>query len=210
MGKRRIEIHKIEDRKKRNVSFTKRRQGLFKKAADLCRLTGADISLLVISPGGKPHTFSSSSSSSISLNDLNYRLSNTINVKEEKVADDETARVSDDGFWWNNLNPEEIDSIEMLTAVRNQLLDVKEKVAQRKQELLAAAAKPIDIATSTSTTTTCTVVEKMKEDSSLMEDDLGMLLSDCYDDAQNWLPSIDDSGMLFEGLDYHESWLPVC
>ncbi|RZC77805.1 hypothetical protein C5167_001963 [Papaver somniferum] len=39
MGKRRIEIQKIEDRKKRNVSFTKRRQGLFKKAAELCRLT---------------------------------------------------------------------------------------------------------------------------------------------------------------------------
>ncbi|KAI3924420.1 hypothetical protein MKW98_032621 [Papaver atlanticum] len=194
MGKRRIEIQKIEDRKKRNVAFTKRRQGLFKEAADLCRLTGADISLLVISPGGKPYTFSSSS---ICLDDLNYRLSNTINVKEEKVADDETARVSDDGFWCNNLNPEEIDSIEKLTAVRNQLLDVKEKVAQRKQELQAAAAKPIDIATSTSTNTTCTVVEKMKEDSSLLEDDLGMLLSDCYDDAQNWLPFIDDSGMLF-------------
>ncbi|XP_026424089.1 MADS-box transcription factor 51-like [Papaver somniferum] len=197
MGKRRIEIKKIEDRKKRNVAFTKRRHGLFKKAADLCQLTGADISLLVISPGGNPYSFSSSS---ISLNDLHYRLSNAINVKEEKVADDETTRVTDDGFWWNNLNPEEIDSIEKLTAVRNQLLDVKEKVAQRKQELLAAAAKPIDIATSTSTTTTCTVVEKMKEDSSLLEDDLGMLLSDCYDDAQNWLPSI-------ESLHNFESWL---
>ncbi|RZC82883.1 hypothetical protein C5167_045666 [Papaver somniferum] len=46
MGKRRIEIKKIEDRKKRNVAFTKRRHGLFKKAADLCQLTGADISLL--------------------------------------------------------------------------------------------------------------------------------------------------------------------
>ncbi|KAI3939298.1 hypothetical protein MKW92_043456 [Papaver armeniacum] len=200
MGKRRIEIQKIEDRKKRNVAFTKRRQGLFKKAADLCRLTGADISLLVISPGGNPYSFSSSS---ISMNDLNYRLSNTINVKEGKVselADDETTRVSDDGFWWNNLNPEEIDSIEKLTAVRNQLLDVKEKVAQRKQELLAAAAKPIDVATSTSTTTTCTVVEKMKEDSSMLEDDLGMLLSDCYDDAQSWLPPI-------ESLHNFESWL---
>ncbi|KAI3924390.1 hypothetical protein MKW98_032591 [Papaver atlanticum] len=194
MGKRRIEIKKIEDRQKRNVAFTKRRHGLFKKAADLCRLTGADISLLVISPGGNPYTFSSSSS--MSLNDLNDRISNTINVKEEKVADDETTRVSDDGFWWNNLNPEEIDSIEKLTALRNQLLDVKEKVALRKQELLAAA-KATDIATST--TTTCTVVEKM-EDSSLLEDDLGMLLSDCYDDAQNWLPSI-------EGLDNFESWL---
>ncbi|XP_026416858.1 agamous-like MADS-box protein AGL97 [Papaver somniferum] len=178
MGKRRIEIKKIEDRQKRDVAFTKRRHGLFKKAADLCRLTGADISLL----------------------------NNTINVKEEKVADDETTRVADDGFWWNNLNPEEIDSIEKLTAVRNQLLDVKKKVAQRKQELLAAAAKPIDIATSTSTTTTCTVVEKMKEDSFLLEDDLRMLLSDCYDDAQNWLPSIDDSGTLFEGLDDLENW----
>ncbi|KAI3921217.1 hypothetical protein MKW92_052828 [Papaver armeniacum] len=194
MGKRRIEIKKIEDRQKRNVSFTKRRHGLFKKAADLCRLTGADISLLVISPGGNPFSFSSSS---ISLNDLNYRLNNTINVKEEKVADDERTRVSDGGFWWNNLNPEEIDSIEELTALRNQLLDVKEKVAQRKQELLAEA-EPI----ATSTT--------MEEDSSLFEDDLEKLLSDSYDDAQNWLPSIDDSGMLFEGLDYYESWLPVC
>ncbi|RZC77773.1 hypothetical protein C5167_002015 [Papaver somniferum] len=45
MGKRRIEIKKIEDRQKRDVAFTKRRHGLFKKAADLCRLTGADISL---------------------------------------------------------------------------------------------------------------------------------------------------------------------
>ncbi|RZC87301.1 hypothetical protein C5167_003914, partial [Papaver somniferum] len=44
MGKRRIEMKKIEDRQKRNVCFTKRRHGLFNKAADLCRLTGADIS----------------------------------------------------------------------------------------------------------------------------------------------------------------------
>ncbi|XP_026428988.1 MADS-box transcription factor 51-like [Papaver somniferum] len=201
MGKRRIEMKKIEDRQKRNVCFTKRRHGLFNKAADLCRLTGADISLLVISPGGNPYTFSSSS---ISWNDLNSRLKNTINFKEVKVADDERTRVSDDGFWWNNLNPEEIDSIEKLTAVRNQLLDVKEKVAQRKQELLAAAEP---IATST-TTSTCTVGE-MEEDSSLLEDDLEKLLSDAYDDAPNWLPSIDDSRMLFEGLDYDESWLPL-
>ncbi|RZC84348.1 hypothetical protein C5167_047134 [Papaver somniferum] len=130
MGKRRIEMKKIEDRQKRNVCFTKRRHSLFNKAADLCRLTGADISLLVISPG--------------------------------------------------------------------------EKVAQRKQELLAAAEP---IATST-TTSTCTVGE-MEEDSFLLEDDLEKLLSDAYDDAPNWLPSIDDSGMLFEGLDYDESWLPL-
>ncbi|KAI3994107.1 hypothetical protein MKX01_012380 [Papaver californicum] len=189
MGKRRIEITKIEDRQKRNVAFTKRRKGLFKKADDLCRLTGAEISLLVISPGGNPFTFSSSS------NDQIFRFNNAI--EEEEVADD--------GFWWDKLNPEELDSIEKLTAVRNQLLDVKEKVAKRKQELLAAA-KANDTAT---TSTTATVVE-MGDSSSLfpMDDDLGNLLSDCFDDAENWLPSIDDSGMLFEGLGDFENWLP--
>ncbi|KAI3992749.1 hypothetical protein MKX01_021710 [Papaver californicum] len=57
MGKKKIEIKKIHDRKKRSVTFTERRQGLFKKADELCRLTGADISLIVFSPNGKPYTF---------------------------------------------------------------------------------------------------------------------------------------------------------
>ncbi|KAI3979470.1 hypothetical protein MKX01_001662 [Papaver californicum] len=149
MGKRRIEITKIEDRQKRNVAFTKRRKGLFKKADDLFRLTGTEIFLLVISPGGNPFTFSSSS------NDQIFRFNNAI--EEEEVADD--------GFWWDKLNPEELDSIEKLTAVRNQLLDVEEKVAKKK-------------------------ARRWGDSSSLfpMDDDLGNLLSDCFDDAENWFP----------------------
>ncbi|PIA43860.1 hypothetical protein AQUCO_01800120v1 [Aquilegia coerulea] len=58
MGKRRrTEIEKIEDRKKLNVTFTKRRQGLFKKAKELSILCNSQIALLVFSSSGKPYVY---------------------------------------------------------------------------------------------------------------------------------------------------------
>ncbi|GAA0138310.1 hypothetical protein LIER_00078 [Lithospermum erythrorhizon] len=49
MGKQKIEIKKIEDMKRRQVTFTKRRNGLFDKARELCVLTA-------VSPGKKLFT----------------------------------------------------------------------------------------------------------------------------------------------------------
>ncbi|MCL7024625.1 hypothetical protein MKW94_026927 [Papaver nudicaule] len=134
MGKRTIEIKKIEDDHKRNVTFTKRRQGLFKKAHELSSLTGACVSLLVLSPAGKPFTFSSSSSSP------NHLFNCNANGEEE----DEEEVGAGDGFWWNQFNVEEIDTMDELMAVSDQLLQVKEEIARRKRELLA---KPIPTAT---------------------------------------------------------------
>ncbi|CAA6657720.1 unnamed protein product [Spirodela intermedia] len=39
------------------VSFSKRRSGLFKKAAELAILCGAEIAAVVFSPAGKPFSF---------------------------------------------------------------------------------------------------------------------------------------------------------
>ncbi|KAG9457889.1 hypothetical protein H6P81_002397 [Aristolochia fimbriata] len=47
----------IDEKSRRNVAFTKRRQGLFKKAAELSTLTGAKVALLVVSPAGRAYTF---------------------------------------------------------------------------------------------------------------------------------------------------------
>ncbi|XP_028792882.1 agamous-like MADS-box protein AGL62 [Neltuma alba] len=58
-GQQKIEVKPMDDAKKRSVTFTKRRAGLFKKADQLCALTGAEVALMVISPGGKPFTFGS-------------------------------------------------------------------------------------------------------------------------------------------------------
>ncbi|KAF5799518.1 putative transcription factor MADS-type1 family [Helianthus annuus] len=55
-GRKKIEIKKIEPQNNRLVTFSKRRAGLFKKASELCILTGAQIAILVNSPGG--HLFS--------------------------------------------------------------------------------------------------------------------------------------------------------
>ncbi|XP_058092237.1 agamous-like MADS-box protein AGL61 [Magnolia sinica] len=65
MGKRKIPIEKIANKSSLLVSFSKRRQGLFKKASDLCSLTGAHIGILVFSPAGKPFTFGHPSFDSI-------------------------------------------------------------------------------------------------------------------------------------------------
>ncbi|KAF8402312.1 hypothetical protein HHK36_013266 [Tetracentron sinense] len=54
MGRRKLEMQKIESLKARQVCFSKRRKGLFKKASDLSAISGLDIAVVVFSPAGKP------------------------------------------------------------------------------------------------------------------------------------------------------------
>ncbi|KAK2981242.1 hypothetical protein RJ640_030631 [Escallonia rubra] len=41
----------------RQASFSKRRASLFKKASELCTLTGAEVAIILFSPGGKAFSF---------------------------------------------------------------------------------------------------------------------------------------------------------
>ncbi|KAL3497885.1 hypothetical protein ACH5RR_040617 [Cinchona calisaya] len=52
-GRRKIEIKKIEKKKSLLVTFSKRRASLFKKVEILSKLSGANIAIIVQSPGGK-------------------------------------------------------------------------------------------------------------------------------------------------------------
>ncbi|KAI3696969.1 hypothetical protein L6452_29634 [Arctium lappa] len=56
-GRKKIEIKKIQETNSRQVTFSKRRTGLFKKASELCVLTGAQIAIFVNSPGGRVFAF---------------------------------------------------------------------------------------------------------------------------------------------------------
>ncbi|KAJ1259492.1 hypothetical protein BS78_10G160000 [Paspalum vaginatum] len=51
--RQRIEIRLIENPKQLEVSFSKRKSGLLKKASELSLLCGAQVALVVFSPGGK-------------------------------------------------------------------------------------------------------------------------------------------------------------
>nr|ASZ79975.1 MADS65 [Bambusa multiplex] len=57
----RVQLRRIEDKASRQVRFSKRRAGLFKKAFELALLCDAEVALLVFSPAGKLYEYSSSS-----------------------------------------------------------------------------------------------------------------------------------------------------
>lgn len=61
MVRQKIEIKKIDNLTARQVTFSKRRKGLFKKAKELSTLCDAEIALLVFSATGKLFDYSSSS-----------------------------------------------------------------------------------------------------------------------------------------------------
>ncbi|KAL6606887.1 hypothetical protein ACP70R_042540 [Stipagrostis hirtigluma subsp. patula] len=65
MARERREIRRIESAAARQVTFSKRRRGLFKKAEELAVLCDADVALLVFSSTGKLSQYASSSMNEI-------------------------------------------------------------------------------------------------------------------------------------------------
>ncbi|KAK9104121.1 hypothetical protein Scep_020965 [Stephania cephalantha] len=59
MGRGKVELKKIENPTSRQVTFSKRRNGLFKKAYELSVLCEAEVAAVVFSSGGKSFQFAS-------------------------------------------------------------------------------------------------------------------------------------------------------
>ncbi|KAF5763726.1 putative transcription factor MADS-MIKC family [Helianthus annuus] len=62
MGRGRVQLKRIENKISRQVTFSKRRTGLLKKAHEISVLCDADLALIVFSPRGKLFEFSTHSS----------------------------------------------------------------------------------------------------------------------------------------------------
>ncbi|KAA0044310.1 agamous-like MADS-box protein AGL62 [Cucumis melo var. makuwa] len=56
-GRQKVEMVKMPNESNLQVTFSKRRSGLFKKASELCTLCGAEIAIIVFSPGKKVFSF---------------------------------------------------------------------------------------------------------------------------------------------------------
>ncbi|XP_043705659.1 agamous-like MADS-box protein MADS2 [Telopea speciosissima] len=67
MGRGRVELKRIENKINRQVTFTKRRNGVLKKAYELSVLCNAEVALILFSTRGKLYEFCSSSSLSPAL-----------------------------------------------------------------------------------------------------------------------------------------------
>ncbi|KAL9238344.1 hypothetical protein vseg_012777 [Gypsophila vaccaria] len=56
-GRQKVKMERMEKDSNRQVTFSKRRSGLFKKASELCTLCGAEAAIIVFSPGKKAFSF---------------------------------------------------------------------------------------------------------------------------------------------------------
>ncbi|KAI3845680.1 hypothetical protein MKX03_006660 [Papaver bracteatum] len=148
MGKRKIEIKKILDTTKRIINFSKRREGIKNKAAELCRLF-ADIIVcrIVLSPAGKAFTFSNALCNIVELSKTSTQCRNKAGAGNE----------STDTFWWDNIDTEELDSVEKLKSFRESLANLKQRLSASKEKLTAAASSPLS---SSSSTIEDTVIEE--------------------------------------------------
>ncbi|KAK9272483.1 hypothetical protein L1049_002856 [Liquidambar formosana] len=99
MGKAMIEMKKRETKSQIYVTFSKRRKGLFKKAAELSVLTDAKVAILTAGPGGKArvYSFGYPSADHVIRRYLNNSTSQTL-LHEEKQQEEED---EEEGCWWD-------------------------------------------------------------------------------------------------------------
>ncbi|EGZ25874.1 hypothetical protein PHYSODRAFT_478768 [Phytophthora sojae] len=72
MGRKKIQIKRIEDDRNRQVTFAKRKNGIFKKAMELSKLCDCEIALIVFDSNDKLYQYSSTSVDQILLKYTEY------------------------------------------------------------------------------------------------------------------------------------------
>lgn len=134
--KRKIEIKKRETKEQRSVAFTRRRQTLFSKAADLCLLSGANIAVLVTPLSGNSdvvYSFSGySTASEIADCYLNGKLPPKVNPRSKLGC-----------FWWEDLDLyRSCDDLSELKAVADCMKGMKKSLMaclEKKENLQLVA-----------------------------------------------------------------------
>ncbi|KAI5661218.1 hypothetical protein M9H77_20541 [Catharanthus roseus] len=130
MGRQKIKIAKIQVKNHLQVTFSKCRSGLTKKASELCTICGVDIGIIVFSPAGKVfpfvhpnietiidrlltgNSFQSESDTfrlveahrNASLRELNLQLTQLLNAleieKKRSESFDNIRKASQKHYWW--------------------------------------------------------------------------------------------------------------
>ncbi|KAF8031096.1 hypothetical protein BT93_D0324 [Corymbia citriodora subsp. variegata] len=134
MGRRKIEIEMVTDSSTRQVTFSKRRTGLFKKANELAILCAVQIAIIVFSPGGKPFSFGHPNVESIV-----HRFRNQERAPDEGTSKGDESR--GESTTDSNLNQRLLDLLKRLNAEekRGEML---EKTVKAKRA--AKGLRPVD------------------------------------------------------------------
>ncbi|GMY38805.1 agamous-like MADS-box protein AGL62 [Fagus crenata] len=168
-GRQKIEMVKMMNDSNLQVTFSKRRSGLFKKASELCTLCGAEIAIIVFSPGKKVFSFGHPCVETVidrfltrnppqnsgtlqlieahrnaSVRELNMQLTQVTNQLEvEKKRGDELNRMrkaSQAQCWWES--PIEELGLPQLEQLKVSLEELKKNVAKQADRLLIQNSNP--------------------------------------------------------------------
>ncbi|XP_074378391.1 agamous-like MADS-box protein AGL62 [Apium graveolens] len=164
IGRQKIKIAKIERKNHLQVTFSKRRSGLFKKASELCTLCGVEIAIIVFSPAGKVFSFGhpnvegiidrffgrnpppSNSSTlhlveahrSMTVCELNFHLTQIFNELEGErkrgEALDDMRQASQSQFWWES--PVEKMGFDELQQLKDCMEALKKNVNNQANSIL--------------------------------------------------------------------------
>ncbi|XP_050215381.1 agamous-like MADS-box protein AGL61 [Mercurialis annua] len=136
-GRRRIEIKKILDSKTALiVTFSKRRNGLFKKATELHNLCGVEAAVVAFSPSGRPYSTGNPSSESVVLRYLNGRLTAALAAADQEEAGERLC-------WWEK-GIEDLKTEEEVKEFKDALIELKRNLVYRIEEFkMRCASTPI-------------------------------------------------------------------
>nr|VDD12646.1 unnamed protein product [Brassica oleracea] len=162
MAREKIQIRKIDNATARQVTFSKRRRGLFKKAEELSVLCDADVALIVFSSTGKLFEFCSSSMREVlerhNLQSKNLEKLDQPSLELQLVENSENSRLSKEiadkshqlrqmrGEELQGLNIEELQQLEKaLEAGLTRVIETKsEKIMSEISDLQRKGVKLMD------------------------------------------------------------------
>nr|XP_027083800.1 agamous-like MADS-box protein AGL61 [Coffea arabica]XP_027083802.1 agamous-like MADS-box protein AGL61 [Coffea arabica] len=131
-GRKKIEIKMIDDLSNRQVTFSKRRAGLLKKASELCILTGAEVAIASSSCVADRNT---SLVAEIQEHNQHYaKVSEELEIERKRKETIEGSKVENNGsFWWD----EPIDNmgLEELQQYKASLEELKKTVLIRADDI---------------------------------------------------------------------------
>jgi len=116
VGHKKIEIKKIDKASNRQVTFSKRRQGLFKKASELCVLCDAHVAMVVFSPSDKLFCFGKPNNIDTILNSY---LNETTEFEDVNSLDNSST------YEHEEYNRQYEEALKMLELEKKKLADVK-------------------------------------------------------------------------------------
>ncbi|XP_057769825.1 truncated transcription factor CAULIFLOWER A-like isoform X2 [Salvia miltiorrhiza] len=143
MGRGRVELKRIENKISRQVTFSKRRSGLWKKANEISVLCDAHVALIVFSTKGKLFEFSSHSSMGRLLKRYEHHSGEPSEAKEDlfheypKLVD----RLQLLERNMRNYAGEDLDPLSLrdLHSVENQLGNALKRIRTKKNQLMHEA-----------------------------------------------------------------------